>query len=215
MQKMIRSTLSILFVFLLSACQGVFTTSPVSFLQRDPSNFSIEQKIEYGWDALASGDMDAMIDAFDALRDDAMDSEDGEVTYLAAQLAMELSGASGILMEILEGNIDLSGELDTESIDSFIDGLDDDYLTDSADFFDRANTYDAEMEGTDYLLGGACMLFSVSSSEPGGVGDLGQAEVLEIQNFLNDGLDKIDPGDPARDDIQNYLDFLSDPLNFP
>ena len=80
-------------LIVLIGCQAVFTFSPVSFLQRDPSKLSLDQKKTYAEDALASGDSDAMLAAYNAIKDDATGSTDGELNLLAAKLAMELSGS--------------------------------------------------------------------------------------------------------------------------
>jgi hypothetical protein len=68
----------------LSGCEGVFTTSLLSFMQRDPANLSPSQQVQYGEDALASGDPAAMASAYEVLKD----STDPETQLLAADLAL-------------------------------------------------------------------------------------------------------------------------------
>ena len=58
----------IVVAILFGACERVFTVAPLSFLQRDPANLSNEQLIAYAEDALAAGDRDAMLAAYNLLR---------------------------------------------------------------------------------------------------------------------------------------------------
>ena len=69
---------------MLTGCEAIFTYSPFSFLQRDPANLPLEQKIAWAEAALSSGDREAMEKAYKALKDDATGSIDAKLTLLAA-----------------------------------------------------------------------------------------------------------------------------------
>ena len=70
----------------LVGCQAVFTFSPMGFLQRDPSRLPLAQKMTYAENALASGDDQTMLDAYNAIKNDAAGSADGDLNLLAAKL---------------------------------------------------------------------------------------------------------------------------------
>jgi len=107
--KSFRCAIYALVALALVSCEAVFTTSPVAFLQRDPENLSPEQQITYGRDALASGDEEAMAEAFEALKE----SEDAETQVLAAELAL---GASGLETALTDSLGELSAGGDTDAI---------------------------------------------------------------------------------------------------
>lgn len=116
--KIVRGALFVvLLILLLGSCEQMFTFSPLSWAQRDPANLSDAQKIAYAESVLGSGDADAMADAYNAIKD----SSDPDVQYLASQLAVGASGINEAAEEIL-ASIDT---IDTATIDSILDGVDD------------------------------------------------------------------------------------------
>ena len=76
-------------LILLSSCEQVFTFSPVSSLQRDPSTLSDEAKVTFAEAAISSGDKAAMEKAYNALKD----TENNELKVVAAEVAV---GAAGL-----------------------------------------------------------------------------------------------------------------------
>lgn len=106
----IRVGIAITLAFIVIAgCENVFTTSLLSGLQRDPSTLSAEQQVRYAEEALASGDPEAMADAYATLRT----SDDPETQLLAADLAI---GAAGLETTITATLGELAGGGDPETI---------------------------------------------------------------------------------------------------
>ncbi len=93
----------------LVSCENVFTTSPLSFLQRDPASLSPEQQIAFANDALASGDEEQMAAAYALLKD----SDDPETQLLASELAL---GAAGLQSAVTAALGDISGGGDTNAV---------------------------------------------------------------------------------------------------
>jgi len=201
------------FLLALSGCQALFTTSPVAFLQRDPADLPLEQRIEWARQALGSGDEEAMAKGYEAIYDDASGSSDGELTYLAASLAMELSGAPQLAYEIIEGNISYTDETDLQAFLETVDGT---YVVDAAGFFQATLANDpALLSGSDYLLGAGCLLFQAGEENGGDLTALSAAQVADAQAFVAAGLANLPAGDPALTYLEDLQGFLSDPALFP
>jgi hypothetical protein len=197
---------------LFGGCDAIFTTSPVSFLQRDPDNMSLDQRINYARDALASGDEDAIADAYDAIKDDAVASTDSELHLLAAELALALSGLESALDHLL--NIDFALALAGENA-TYINGLvallDGTYAGESADFYQSAAAQpDAALAGADYILGAVALLADATITFGGGdVETLGSADVNDILLFLQAGQTAVGADDPSYQLITDFADFLT------
>jgi hypothetical protein len=84
-------------LLLLGSCEAIFTYTPLKGLQRDPSSLSAEQRLTFAQDALASGDEDAMKEAYDAIKDDS----GLDASYLTAELGIELSGLPDLIHSYL------------------------------------------------------------------------------------------------------------------
>ena len=80
-------------LLLLGGCEAIFTSSPFTALQRNPSSLSPEQQITYAQDALASGDKTAMQAAYDTLKSETSST----AVYMTAELGIELSGVPTLL----------------------------------------------------------------------------------------------------------------------
>jgi hypothetical protein len=143
---------AMLVFFICTGCQNVFTFSPFSGLQRDPSNMSPEQKKQYALDALSSGDAESMGEAYDAIADLLADDPDnGELHLLAADLAI---GASGVG--------DLMNSIDPESgspdMDSLLEGLDTDLLAGVDDHVAAAENAGETPSDSQYINAGAALV---------------------------------------------------------
>ena len=195
---------------LYAGCQAVFTASPFSFLKKDVADMTYGQQQAYALDALASGDLEAMQEAYDALKDELSGSDDPEASLLGAHLAMELSGVPGILDDVVEGSIDFSGEQeDTEDqLTDFLAETDTEYMDDAADFYQSAAADGGELSGSDYILGATCILFSGTDGEDvdSASGTEEQADAIE---FLEAGLADESLDEESRDMLQEYYDFIS------
>ncbi len=200
----------------LAGCQVLFTTSPLSFLQRDPSKLPPEQKISYAQDALAGGDTGAMARAFDAIQAEAAaPGADPELTYLAAQLAMELSGAPDLAYQVLDGTIELGDQTAAEAaLDTFLASVDGEYINGAADLFAglQAGSDLEVLSPTDLLLGAGCLLFQAADVN-GDVSSLTSADVAPAKAFAAAGLGEltargISAGDLAYDLLDQLDTFL-------
>lgn len=100
----------------LLGCEVIFTTSLLSFLQRDPASLPPAQQVAWAEQALASGDPAAMAAAYDLVKDDPANA------LLAARLALELSGVPGVLSQMIQ-DLDSVLDLDEAGMESYFDGL--------------------------------------------------------------------------------------------
>ncbi|MQY76202.1 MAG: hypothetical protein GH155_01055 [Spirochaeta sp.] len=202
---LVNGSLVLLLLLLLAGCQAIFTYSPLSFLQRDPANLPLDQKIAWAENALASGDLEAMATAYDAIKD-----ESG-VDYLAANLALELSGVPQLLFEVIEGNIDYSAITDMN--DFLADNVDSEYVSYAAgDFWATLSNDPDSLTGTDYILGAACILFDA------GGGDLATLALVDVtgpgtaDGFIQQGILNLPTDDPAVEYLNDLSGFLTDGL---
>jgi len=158
--KIVRGALFVvLLILLLGSCEQMFTFSPLSWAQRDPSNLSDAQKIAYAEGVLGSGDTDAMADAYNAIKD----SSDPDVQYLASQLAVGASGLNEAAEEILA----LIDTIDTATINTILGSVDDTMLANSIAAMDTAEGDSSTKEDIaleDYLVTAAAILIEADVS---------------------------------------------------
>ena len=99
-------TLWILLVLMvLAGCQNIFTYTPLKGLQRDPSTLSSEQRLVYAQDALASGDRNAMLAAYNAIKTDTSP----DAVHLTAELGIELSAVPALVNDAITNQSALTG----------------------------------------------------------------------------------------------------------
>ena len=136
-------------VMLIGGCQAIFTFSPLSGLQRDPSTLSPEQRLTYAQDALASGDPAAMKKAYDAIKNDTR----GTAQYTTAQLGIELSGVPTVLRQIASDPSTVTTQLN--AIDQFIadNHLDPTYMAAAAVQLQNAAAAGVTLAPMDYAMG--------------------------------------------------------------
>ncbi len=193
--SLISGSLVLPLVFVLAGCQAIFTYSPLSFLQRDPANLPLDQKITWAENALASGDPEAMATAYAAIKD-----ESG-VDYLAANLALELSGVPQLLFEVIEGDIDYSTITDMEN---FLQQLDSSYVSAAGGHYNDTLANDpGSLTGTDYILGAASLLFQAADLNGGSMG--AGIVTTDAAAFAAAGLGTMSVDDPAYE----YMDQLN------
>jgi hypothetical protein len=161
-RRIVTALVSLIVLFLVSGCQGIFTYSPLTFLQRPPSSLTPAARLTYAQDALASGDKDAMKSAYDAIKDD----PGADASCTTAQLGIELSGVPTLLLQVATDASAVSTDLN--DISGFIaeKGLDPAYLVDAAA---RLQAVDATVELTpmDYALGALGMLLGSAQATTG------------------------------------------------
>lgn len=175
-----------------ASCEMVFTTSPLAFLQRDPSRLSPEQQVAFGRDALASGDRDQMAVAFELLKE----SDDPEVQLLAGQLGMSATGLEAAVYEALP---DIAAAADDQAalqaaLEEALDGFSEDDLR----MMGESAALVAAAEGSvtpspEQYVFAAVALMAVAADQNGGFG------VLE-------GLDASDPGYDEVEQAKSFLD---------
>lgn len=158
-------------LFLTMGCEALFTTSPVSFLRRNPDNYTSSQKLEYFTDLAAGGEVseDALTDLSEFA---AANADDPEINKLAGNAYIEASGIDtaleSMVQEITSGGsienasimtalIPAEGEsLTQESIEAAFEGIgvNVDTFTTGAEFLATAETNGADLSETDYMIGG-------------------------------------------------------------
>ncbi len=203
-------------VFLLLGCEQFFTYSPIAFLQRPVSSLPLEQQIQYGEDALASGDTEKMAAAYEELNA-ATDSRDAQ--YIAAQLAIQLSGIAEFLKEAIKPESDLTMEL-TENPDGFLafveeNDLDPDYLVQAAANLQNAQSLGIVLEPMDYVMGTLGLLIGAAVQEDGSLdfSNLDDDKVDETIDFITqDAVDalmvSLPETDPMKEILTSFTEYI-------
>jgi hypothetical protein len=187
-----------------SGCEALFTTSPLAFLQRDPSNLPDDQKIAWAEAAWASGDEEAMAEAYAAIADLADGSGDPDLTYLAANLALELSGVPGIVDSILADVDNLV--VDDALLDSVTSSVDAAYVAAAAGFFqDTILGGPDTLTGTDLIMGSLCLAYDAVVTAGTTFAAPGAADFNATHAFIADA-DPLVPDDETAQDILTKID---------
>ncbi len=214
--------LGVLSVLLISSCEAIFTYSPVSFLQRDPANMSTAQKVSYAEEALSSGNKDAMLKAYESIKDLASKNpKDVELNMLAAKLAVELSGVPDVIDEIVQGKIDLGGNDAGKQIADFLggNGVDPSLMIEASTYYVNADSNGGDLSSTDYIMGAIGILLDAAddvSSDYSSISDpsawssnsSAQTKAKEAADFLDKGLAGLPDNDPAKETLQQFSDFI-------
>lgn len=152
----------------LAGCERIFTTSPFSFMRRDPSTYTTAQLLVFAEDALASGDREAMAAAYELLRD----STDPDTQLLAVELGLGAAGVDIVLTEIVAGLATEGSDAETvigDALGAFSD-------EDLAVLVEVAALLDAADESTaptsDQYVFAAAGLIAAAAADAGGVGNL-------------------------------------------
>ena len=179
-----------------ASCEMVFTTSPLAFLQRDPSRLSEQQQVVFGRNALASGDREKMAVAFELLKE----SADPEIRLLASDLAFGAAGLDVAIMSALP-DIVAAGD-DQAALQAALDEALMDFSADDLSMMAAAAALVAGAEGAvtpapEQYLTAAVGLVAIAASLNAGVGGLetlaesdpGYAEVEQAKTFLQSAAD--------------------------
>jgi hypothetical protein len=162
---------------ILTGCEQVFTYSPLSGLQRDPSTLSDDQKRQYARDALDSGDDSAVQEAYELLKD----STDPEDQSLAVDLAIESSGVTDVILTLVSQSGTSEPEQIIETINESLDDLNLDILTESADILQNlGNNEEGEPTVEQYVLTGLGLALD-AAQEAGGIENLDGTSEQEQQ----------------------------------
>lgn len=178
-------------MLVIGSCEMVFTTSPLAFLQRDPSKLSAEQQVTFGRDALASGDRGQMTVAFELLKG----SDDPGVQLLAAELGIAAAGLEpavyGALPDILAAGGDQAAV--QAALEEALDGFSEAELA----MMGEAAALVAAAEGSvtpssEQYVFAAVALMAVAADQHGSVA----------------GLEGLSGGDPGYDEVEQAKAFL-------
>jgi len=199
-----RALATVLAIGCLASCQAVFTFSPLSFLRRDPSTLTADQQLAWAEEALASGDVEAVRDAYDALVVTASMSTDPAVQYTTAQLALELSGVGEVFSSLL-GGLTQEGESPFSSAAEALEAVDVGLLTAAADYLDAAQSGGADLTATDYFVGGVGLIVAGAGGEDPLENLEENPNIDRADDFLNAGVAELEEDDPARLLIESFL----------
>jgi hypothetical protein len=196
-----------------TGCEAIFTTSPLSFLQRDPSKLPDEQKIAWAEAAWASGDEEAMAEAYAAIADLAAGSTDPELTHLAANLALELSGVTEIVdavLDDLDAILDGTTTLDQAFLQGILGSIDAAYVAAAGSLFEQTALNDPDAMGdADWVMGTLCLIYEAGEAS----GSLdpstwGAGDELGVQAFIDAAEPNLTDGNPAQDILNNLDGYI-------
>lgn len=198
----------------LFGCEQIFTYTPFEFLQRPLGSLTPEQQLQYGQDALESGDTGAMQDAYDVLSGE---TGSGEAQYLAAELAVELSGMSDFLLEVAAGTALLPDASDSSSLDAFItDQIDVQLFIDAAENLQNAQALGVELEPADILMGGLGLVLG-AAQQPDGTLDFTAMDAVELadanafvtQDAVTDMINSLPADDGLRVLLEGFQGYVA------
>ena len=191
MKKLYSAAGGVFFFLLLASCQQVFTYSPLSWAQRDPSTLPEAQKIAYAEGVLSSGNTAAIADAYALINDLTIaNPDDVNLQLLAADLAIGGSGVGDVI-----ANVDLT-TLDSGSIETLLSGIDLDLVSASADHVVAAEALDpAAISSEQFLNTGLILLAKAADEAVGGFSalstitssDAGWATLVQSNEFITNG----------------------------
>jgi hypothetical protein len=185
---------------LLLGCEAIFTYTPLEFLQRSPANLSAAGRLTYGENALASGDTQAMIDAYNALSADTSD----QAQYLAAQLAIQISGVSDLLLSVATGSTPLPAVEDSASLTAWItENGNADTITYLEAAGEKLNSIDdtSTLTAMDYVYGSLGLALEAASS-----GD--SATLDSAKNLMSTAISSLSTDDPSYSFLNSYNTYL-------
>jgi hypothetical protein len=185
-------------LLLLDGCEAIFTFSPFTGLQRDPSSLTPEQRLTYAQDALASGDLSAMQDALDAIKNDTSHP----AVYTSAKLEIELSGLPALGVDVNDtSNLD-SVVGNATTVDGFLAAHPDLKPSLVIDAGERLKSLegDTPLTVTDRVVGAIGLALAASAgTDP--IYDLTHADLTAAMEFL---APVVTPGSVA-DELYQYL----------
>lgn len=166
-------TLLLLSLFLLSifGCEQIFTYNFFQDLKRDSSNYSTDQALSLGDEALNSGDKESMKNAYDLLKDklddpNLSDKEKAKLEEKAGELAVGLSGINDAFSELLTVYLD-SNETELMDIDlnSIFDDIDSEASQAAVTHLLNANDGGEELDPVMATMASIAEVISVANDE--------------------------------------------------
>jgi hypothetical protein len=203
-------------LLILSGCEQFFTYCPIAFLERPVSEMTEEQQIKYGEDALASGDREKMKDAYEEL---SQNETSGDAQYVAAQLAVELSGISEYILATMDPESGLPLDI-TDDADLFLDfveenGLHPEFLALAAENLIAAQELGETLGPMDYLMGSLGLVIGAAIQSDGELDftamdadKLDEAEDFITQAAAADLIDSLPDSDPMKALLSEIRDYV-------
>jgi ferritin-like metal-binding protein YciE len=202
---------SCIILLALSSCEAIFSTSALSWAQRDPSSLSLEQKLTYAQDALASGDEASMKKAYDSLKT----TSDNSLKPLVAELAFGAAGVTQAMTDIMGDLINSSSEAQIESaINQLLAGFSADdvaLIVSGSALVDAAAAGGAALTANQYMLAGVGMLVKAAKDNGDNitailtsVGTPGEA----AKNYLISARNLMGPGSQAYDILNTFQGYF-------
>ncbi|NBC30983.1 MAG: hypothetical protein GVY29_13440 [Spirochaetes bacterium] len=199
----------------LAGCEQVFTYNVFSSFQRNPENLSPARQKSYAESALESGDQEAMAEAYAALRDDALASDDPELTSLATDLALGASGINDVAPELAEKALsgELSGADDVESaVGDALDQIQDTQaLEDAAALIEKTKENGGTVSEDQYVLATAGLVAKEAKEvedEGGSIEDLDSSDFEEVQTFVDDAQSDLESRGETSETLQLLEDYI-------
>ena len=194
---------------LLVACEQAFTTSPLSWLERDPDNMSKAQQIRYAEDALRSGSRSSARKAYDALSKNVDADDDAELNLLLADLAMNASGFSDALPDLLELALDgkLGDQTELENqLENKLGDLSYHYVGEALKQIEAVHDKGATASEQQYLEVGLALVMRAAHANDGDFNPgVGGDEWVEAEAFVDDAVN-VRLTDPKYiDDLLDYF----------
>lgn len=199
----------------LTGCEQFFTNNVFSEFQRDPANLSTAQKKTYARSAVESGDREAMSKAYNAVAEEALESNDPELTSVATDLALGASGVNDVVPDLAERAI--SGDLsDPDAIESTVkdalDNIDTDSLENVAALVEKTRQNNGTVTEEQYALATAGLVAKkAKEAEADGkqVEDLTADDFQEVQDFVDGAKQDLQ----SRNESSETLDLFNDYIN--
>ncbi len=195
---------------LLGGCYGLFTSSPVSSFQREPTALPLETRLTYAQDALATGNPELMRKAYDSLEGEPA----AEAQYLSFQLGAEISGFPRFIRGLLDGTRFVHrGSL--REFDDYLAGnaVDPGYLVAAAGHLRDAEASGATIQPLD-CVAAACGAIFAEALQPDGTLNLSDPSSLDLAgatSFIDEALRMLvdrPPEDPERLFISTFGEYL-------
>ncbi len=203
-------------IALLAGCDTIFTTSPLSWARRDPAEMSLDQRVNYAKNALASGSEGEIAEAYDAIKADALASDDGTLELLGGQLTLALAGINETFDDL--GSIVFTDPFAQTAtyINGLVALLNAPYLQQSASFYSDASAHGGDLTGTDYIMGAIAVLADKTITVgAGNIDNLTAGDVAGAMGLLTTAQAALPTSDSSYGVISDFAAFLSNPSNFP
>ncbi len=191
----------------LGACEQAFTTSPLSWLERDPDNMSKDQQIRYAEDALRSGSKSSARKAYDALSKNVDADDPAELNLLLADLAMNASGFADTTGDLLElafaedlGNADKLAE----QLEPKLGDLDYDYVLKAKEQIDQVHAKGETASEQAYLEVGLALAMRAANANDGSFDPDDGDEWGDAKDFAAEAATRLDDSD-LLSDFDGYL----------